>query len=536
VTSPTLVRWGQSGRYSAWDDRQVITALAGRAHGIVTSARLSPGPGLQIVVDAGWLALADCGDGTVAVLAAPVDQGVIATAGGEEDRTDELWAVVADPEAAEYRLTVEPGTGHDLHGVLLGLVQVPAGATATEDMTLEPRAQDFPPGEPGPPGPPGPQGPTGAQGPPGDPGGPPGPEGPQGPPGLDGLPGPEGPPGPPGQGNDGPQGPAGERGEPGPAGPAGPQGDPGPRGEEGPAGAATLIVGSFGQQREPADLPPSGLIPAGWDGPGRPAQATQVQVGWSLVYEPDGALWTFVGEHPVIGEPWFSPAVVQGPPGEPGPPGSQGPAGPQGPPGEPAPATAYYQSETVRHTIAQNQVDWMWASRSWVIPAAQLIPGSWFVVETAGAGWAGRDTSGNSPQFHLAMRFNAGNVRVADIRWVNIENPASGGPQIGLSVRAYYQVQSPTSIMHWIEYTGPSPRVGSVSFNQGNNAVAGVSAVEPSTITPGADLTAGVVARWNRNLDGQLLHFEGSRLCRYVAAPVAGARAYDVLTRQPLVM
>lgn len=51
MTTPSgLLRWGQSGRYSAWDDRQVITALAGRRRGIVTPVRLSPVLGLGIYI------------------------------------------------------------------------------------------------------------------------------------------------------------------------------------------------------------------------------------------------------------------------------------------------------------------------------------------------------------------------------------------------------------------------------------------------------------------------------------------------------
>ena len=42
MTTPTqLLRWGQSGRYAAWDDRQVITALAARSTGIVTPATMT---------------------------------------------------------------------------------------------------------------------------------------------------------------------------------------------------------------------------------------------------------------------------------------------------------------------------------------------------------------------------------------------------------------------------------------------------------------------------------------------------------------
>ena len=109
MTTPAgLLRWGQSGRYSAREDRQVITALAGKRAGIVTAVRLSPALGLGIAVDPGWLAIAECGDGTFAVLTSDDGAEVQAAQGGAEAREDELWAIVTDPEAAQYRLAVLP--------------------------------------------------------------------------------------------------------------------------------------------------------------------------------------------------------------------------------------------------------------------------------------------------------------------------------------------------------------------------------------------------------------------------------------------
>ena len=299
MTTPGgLLRWGQEGRYTAWDDRSVITALAGRQTGVVTPVQLGAADGLIVAIAPGWLALADCGDATVAVLTSPVMLQVTVTAGGAQAREDEIWAEITDPEGAQYRLTVGPAGPRP--GVMLGTVRVPPGAASAADLELIPRAQDVGTGA----GPPGPQGPAG----------------PQGPPGQEGAGGPIG-----------PQGPAGGQGPPGGPGADGP---PGPQGE---AGAATLIVGSFGQQRTPADLPPSGFIEANWDGLGRPANDTQVEIGWSLVYDVDGALWTFTG--PGIGGPWLSPAVVRGPPGADGAQGPQGPAGADGPAGPPGTGT-----------------------------------------------------------------------------------------------------------------------------------------------------------------------------------------------------
>jgi hypothetical protein len=269
MTTPAgLLRWGQSGRYSAREDRQVITALAGKRTGIITAVRLSPALGLGIAVDPGWLAIAECGDGTVAVLTSDDGAEVQAAQGGAEAREDELWAVVTDPEAAQYRLAVLPAAADGYTGVQLGIIRVPAGATVSAQMQLIPLEPDFGGGGGGGPGP------------------------------------------------------------PGPVGPPGPPGDP---------GQATLIVGSFGAQRTPAELPPSGLIPADWDGAGHPAAPVQMEVGWSLVYEPDGTLWVFVGAASP-GNPWLSAGVIQGPPGAVGPPGPQGNPGPTGPQGPQGPA------------------------------------------------------------------------------------------------------------------------------------------------------------------------------------------------------
>ena len=533
-TPGTLIRWGQSGRFSAWDDRQVITALSGRASGVVTPVAMTAGQGFGITVDAGWLAIADCGDGTVAVLASPVAAAVFGLPGDDDaDRTDELWAEITDVESAQFRLAVYP-PGEPRLGVLLGLIEVPAGAVESAEMTLAPREQDYPPGEPGPPGPPGPQGIPGPQGPAGadgEPGGPPGPVGPEGPSGAPGAPGPEGPQGPAGNGGDpGPQGPTGEPGDRGDPGPSGPPGPDGPRGEQGPAGAATLIVGSFGQQQSPDNLPPDGLIPADWDGAGRPPAAQQVELGWSLVYEPTGALWTFVGEHPVIGSPWFSPAVVQGPPGESGP---AGPTGPQGPPGADGPAgavTAYFQSDATVIVLPASQNAAFMVTRPWVIPAAQLIPGSWFEVATAGAGqW------GPLPDTVLCVvgqRFNASLTdRYIDMR---LTNYVANAP-IGMSLRQFVQVVDPTTVFSWTECL-LSPRPSHSAWTGGNMSAGAVSNVGPVTVTPGADLTLGLAARWPTGATGASLTFHGSRLSRYIATPVAGSRVYDVLTRTPQVM
>ena len=309
MTTPHKVRWGQAGRYSAWDDRQVITALSAGRSAVVRPVGLTPASaGLVVNVSDGWLALADCGDGTIAVLTSTVEVSVTVEPGGAADRDDELWAIITDPESATYALRLLEGAGGQ-HGVRLATITVPAGASTAGELELHPRDPDFGGGGQGPPGP-------------------------QGPPGADGPPGPQGAPGDPG----GPPGPPGEQGIPGPEGPQGPGGVEGPRGPEGDRGVpgqATLIVGSFGQVRTPDELPPTGFVPAGWDGEGRPLNDLQVETGWAFVYT-DGHLWVYVADQGPGGESWVSPGMVQGPEGARGPAGDPGPQGPVGPAG-PAP-------------------------------------------------------------------------------------------------------------------------------------------------------------------------------------------------------
>lgn len=258
MTTPApsgLLRWGQSGRYTGWDDRVVITALSGRRVGVVVPVRMASAGGLTMTLDAHWLAVAPAGDGTTAVITSPIAVAVaVAPGDGIAERTDELRAEIADPDAALWSLSVLPEGVSD-SGLVLGWVRVPPDAESAADMHFEPRQQDFSTGGaiPGPPGPIGPEGPMG------------------------------------------------------------------------PPGTSTLVVGSFGAVRTPADLLISpvdtGYIPADWDGPGHPPNDVQVLQGWSLIYEPDSGLWTFVGDQSPNGDPWIHPGFIQGP------------AGPQGPPG-----------------------------------------------------------------------------------------------------------------------------------------------------------------------------------------------------------
>jgi hypothetical protein len=182
--------WGQQGVYSARDDRQVITALAAARTGIVYSTAMSAGPGLELNVAGGWLAVASAGDGTCAVLSGTDDGMVLVAPGDAADRTDLLWVDV-QPDLGTWTasvITAAEAAGRS--GIALGTVTVPAGAMSVAQMTLLAAPPDFGAatgggtGIQGPPGPQGQPGPAGEQGPQGGPGqtGPQGQAGPQGPP------------------------------------------------------------------------------------------------------------------------------------------------------------------------------------------------------------------------------------------------------------------------------------------------------------------------------------------------------------------
>ena len=249
------------------------------------------------------------------------------------------------------------GTGD--HGELTGLAdddhkQYPLMSNEDEPPTPTPASRpmlwwdpDEDPAGTGPVGPTGPAGPTGPTGPGSTVAGPTGPTGEKGEPGDDGLQGDLGPTGPSGPvgatgptgptstvpGPTGPTGPTGATGADstvaGPTGPTGSVGPTGPTGEKGDEGQAAIIVTDF--NRDPADLPASGLIPADWDGPGSPPQDIQFIIGWAALHRPTGDLWSFVGAN--IPSGWLNVGPVVGPVGDTGPTGPSGSTGPTGPTG-----------------------------------------------------------------------------------------------------------------------------------------------------------------------------------------------------------
>lgn len=175
-----------------------------------------------------------------------------------------------------------------------------------------------------------------------------------GPTGARGPIGNQGPTGP--QGGLGPTGPKGDTGTTGAIGPTGapstvtgPTGPTGPRGKTGEAGA---VVGYFGDSKTPADLPiecPTGLVPANWDGPGRPATDIQMGVGMFLMYQPPGGPtdpeWgDLYGYFPAY-LAWNNFGKVMGPEGPTGPPGTDGIIGVDGATGPPGPVAVSAEAD-----------------------------------------------------------------------------------------------------------------------------------------------------------------------------------------------
>jgi hypothetical protein len=137
--------YGQAGQYNAIDDRRVITALAaGRAAGVVTPVALSAGAGLNVVVAAGWLAVASAGDGTLGVLGSSSSITVAGNAGDPGSaRTDALWADVS-PTTGQFTLAIMPQSATAGRiGIQLATLTVPANANLSSAFTLTPAAASY---------------------------------------------------------------------------------------------------------------------------------------------------------------------------------------------------------------------------------------------------------------------------------------------------------------------------------------------------------------------------------------------------------
>jgi hypothetical protein len=249
------------------------------------------------------------------------------------------WDDVRSPEAdlqVGVGQSVENRADHYLW-VFLGPSAIPGGWIETGQMR-------GPPGDQGPVGDTGPQGPVGDRGLTGNTGSP-GPKGDQGDTGPQGARGADGQTGAPGA--TGPKGDRGDTGALGPEGPAGPQGEPGTPGSDGQDGAdgepgapSFIVMDVYTRSASDVATIASGLIPANFDGEGKPAAPYQMKVGEAVLMATPGDPYlgqaiVFTGGTGATPQNWLAMKVTgpQGDQGDQGPQGIQGPQGPIGPDG-----------------------------------------------------------------------------------------------------------------------------------------------------------------------------------------------------------
>ena len=145
MTTPTgRLAWGQAGNYDAADDRAVIAAVSGLRTGLVTPLAARPGAGLFVIIEGGWLGIADCGDSTSGVVGARLDLAIEARPGPVTgERLDVIWCDV-EPDEGTWELTVitEPEAA-GRPGIPLVYLTVPAGATSAAQMDITPAERDI---------------------------------------------------------------------------------------------------------------------------------------------------------------------------------------------------------------------------------------------------------------------------------------------------------------------------------------------------------------------------------------------------------
>jgi hypothetical protein len=197
--------------------------------------------------------------------------------------------------------------------------------------------------------------------------------------------------------------------------PAGVPGPAGPTGATGQQGISSVIVGDFGAQTTPADLPPDGNIPADWDGPGNPAAAYQVLAGQSLYYDKpgdpiDGHLFQFITTA-IDPSGWLDIGLIQGPMGPTGPTGAPGvdgvvgatgptgATGATGPTGPPLPLGGLSGNALIKDTDADGDVMWSGANGYSIRVgdnAGFQFPGNGGIVKRSGGGWVLRRHTSNA--------------------------------------------------------------------------------------------------------------------------------------------
>lgn len=129
--------YGQAGVYDAIDDRLLVTTLSVGTVGLVRPPTLTPGAGLFVNIGA-WHGVADCEDGTLAVIGSRDTEAIEVPAGGASQRVDVLFADI-DPDAGRWRADLyTEAEAATRAGLILGRITVPAGANGSAQFSLQP--------------------------------------------------------------------------------------------------------------------------------------------------------------------------------------------------------------------------------------------------------------------------------------------------------------------------------------------------------------------------------------------------------------
>ena len=131
--------WGQAAAYDAIDDRSVIAAVTRNRTGLVWPPTVRAGTGMNIILEAGWLGVASCGDHTSAVAGSRLDQVIPANPGpATGSRDDWLWCDT-EPDSGVWSLVVIPRSAAvGRFGMPLAYITVPANATSASQLTIVP--------------------------------------------------------------------------------------------------------------------------------------------------------------------------------------------------------------------------------------------------------------------------------------------------------------------------------------------------------------------------------------------------------------
>jgi hypothetical protein len=140
MTTPSgKLAWGQAGNYDAVDDRQVIAAVTRNRLGLVWPSTVTPGSGMTVILQGGWLGVASCGDRTSAVVGSRLDQVINALPGpATGSREDVLWCDTEPDEGVWSLSVITRSDSAGRPGLPLAWITAPANATLATDLTIRP--------------------------------------------------------------------------------------------------------------------------------------------------------------------------------------------------------------------------------------------------------------------------------------------------------------------------------------------------------------------------------------------------------------